>query len=194
MNDPLQPCEDAAGTGAANTHTNTNANASNASVRGGGGAANEAAGGGAATAARSSRGASAGAPQEPLPGDVQFNPSDLLKVLDALSAPPGAAAAVSASGASFELPGGASATELMAVLDLLGAPPNPNPMLEQMVLDGAREEEVAALLVCQPVKEAGTATPSRPAAPSKPATPAKAAAKLRAGDRQDDSIDWDAPD
>ena len=138
-----------------------------------------------ANAAASLRGASStGALNES--SSRGFNPVDLLKVLDAL-APPSVTAAVSASGATFEMPSRVSATELQAVLDLLGAPPNPNPMLEQMILH--KEEEVAALLVCQPCQPTKeVAAPSNPAAVSESAKPANEAEKSRSGDRQTGSL------
>ena len=129
-----------------------------------------------------------GASIEPSPAGV--SPAGLLKVLDALGAPPGAAAAVSASGATFEMPSGVSAAELEAVLDMLGAPPNPNPMLEQLVLQGAKEEEVAALFVCQPVSEA--VKPLK--AVVKPAASTKDAKQSRSNNCYSDGINWDAPD
>ena len=113
----------------------------------------------------------------------ELSPADLLKLLNVLGAPPGTDLEAAASDASAAMLDDVdlTAAELERVLDLLGAPPNPNPMLEQIVLQGAREE---AAFTCQPVREPTAAPPAAP----------EGAAESRPDLQQPESAGMDCPD
>ena len=113
----------------------------------------------------------------------ELSPADLLKLLNVLGAPLGTDLEAAASDASAAMLDDVdlTAAELERVLDLLGAPPNPNPMLEQIVLQGAREE---AAFTCQPVREPTAAPPAAP----------EGAAESRPDLQQPESAGMDCPD
>ena len=128
-------------------------------------------------------GAGAGVADGMMHGNV--SPAGLLQVLEALG--PSAAAALSEGGANFTIsPDRLSATELEAVLDLLGAPSDVEPISDQSLFQRAsqRAQEEPRRTICQAV----STVKETAAAPSPLARANVAVASVT------DDMDWDCPD